>query len=76
MRAGLEGRLQRATEELISLTPAPGRGKSQIQSETELIEAAKAILKAHDVEGLLSYTFECQEKRQTKYLGRGQGSPD
>jgi transposase len=76
MRAGLEGRLQRVTEELMALTPAPGRGKRQIQAETELIAAAEAILKAHDVEGLLRYTFERQEKRRTKYLGRGRGSPD
>jgi transposase len=76
MREGLEGRLQRVTEELMALTPAPGRGKRQIQAETELVEAAEGILKAHDVEGLLSYTFERQEKRRTKYLGRGRGSPD
>jgi transposase len=76
LREGLESRLQRAMEELMALTPVPGRGKRQIQDETELVEAAEAILKAHDVEGLLSYTFERQEKRRTKYLGRGRGSPD
>ena len=76
MREGLESRLQRATEELMALTPAPGRGKRHIQDETELVEAAEGILKAHDVKGLLSYTFERQEKRQTRYLGRGRGSPD
>jgi transposase len=76
MQEGLASRLQRALEELMALTPAPGRGKRQIQDETELVEAAEAILKAHDVEGLLSYAFERQEKRQTKYLGRGRGSPD
>jgi transposase len=76
MREGLESRLQRATEELISLTPAPGRGKRQIQDETALVEAGEAILKAHDVQGLLSYAFERQEKRRTKYLGRGRGGPD
>jgi transposase len=72
----LEGRLERATEKLLALTPAPGRGKRQIQDETVLVEAAEAVLKAHDVEGLLSYTFERQEKHQTRYLGRGRGSPD
>jgi len=76
MQAGMEARLQRATEELMTLTPAPGRGKRQIQDETELVKAAEAILKGHDVEGLLIYTFERQEKRRTKYLGRGRGSPD
>jgi transposase len=76
LREGLESRLQRAIDELMGLTPAPGRGKRQIQAEMELMEAAEAILKAHDVEGLLSFTFERQEKRHTKYLGRGRGSPD
>ena len=76
LQEGLEGRLQRATDKLLALTPPPGRGKRQIQDETELVEAADAILKAHDVEGLLTYTFERQEKRQTKYLGRGRGNPD
>ena len=75
-REGLEGRLERATDELLALTPAPGRGKRQFQDETELVTAAEAVLKAHDVEGLLGYTFERQEKRQTKYLGRGRGSPE
>ena len=76
LQEGLKGRLDRATEALLALTPAPGRGKRQIQDETELVAAAEAVLKAHDVEGLLGYTFERQEKRQTKYLGRGRGSPD
>jgi transposase len=76
LRKGLENRLQQATDELIALTPAPGRGKRQIQDETELVEAAEAILKAQDVEGLLSYTFERQEKRRTKYVGRGRSGPE
>ena len=76
LRQGLDSRLQRATDELIALTPAPGRGKRRIQDETELVEAAESILKAHDVEGLLSYTFERQEKRRTKYVGRGRSGPE
>ena len=76
MLDGLEGRLQRATEKLLALTPAPARGKRQFQDENELISAATAILKAHKVEGFLIYTFERQEKRQSKYIGRGRGSPD
>jgi len=76
LRQGLENRLKRATEELLALTPAPGRGKRQFQDETELGEAAAAILKAHDVAGLLSYTFERQEEHHTKYVGRGRGGPE
>ena len=63
-------------EELLALTPAPGRGKHQIQDETELVPSAEAVLKAHDIEGLLGYTFERREKHQTKYLGRGRGRPE
>jgi transposase len=73
---GLEGRLLRATEKLLALTPAPARGKRQFQDETELVNAANVILKAHNVEDFLSYTFERQEKRQSKYIGRGRGTPD
>lgn len=71
----LENRLQRATDKLLALTPPPGRGKRQIQDESDLVNAATAIFKAYEVEGLLAYTFERQEKRQTKYIGRGRGNP-
>jgi len=73
---GLEGRLQRATAKLLALTPPPARGKRQIQDEDALVNAATAILKAHDVAEFLTYTFERQEKRATKYIGRGRGNPD
>ena len=76
LQKGLEKRLQRATDKLLALTPPPARGKDQIRDEARLIQAAEAILKAHDVEGSLTYTFERQEKRQTKYIGRGRGSAD
>ena len=72
----LEERLQRAAAQVIALTPAPGRGKRQIRDENALVSAVAAILKQRQVEGLLSYTFERQEQRQTKYVGRGRGSPD
>ena len=71
---GLDGRLQRASDKLLALTPPPARGKRQFQDETDLTKAAEAILKAHAVEGLLTYTLDRQEKRQTKYLGRGRGN--
>lgn len=76
MLAGLEGRLQRATDKLMALTQPPARGKRQIQSETELVNAATAILKTHAVEGFLTYHFERQEKRKIKYIGPGRGNPD
>ncbi|MFZ4802758.1 MAG: IS1634 family transposase [Chlorobium sp.] len=73
---GLEARLQRAADKLEALTPPPARGKRQIQDEAALVSAATVILKAHNVEGLLTYTFERQEKCLTKYVGRGRGTPD
>lgn len=73
---GLEGRLQRATAKLLALTPPPARGKRQIQAEAELANATAAILKAHNVEEFLAYTFERQEKCETKYIGRGRGNPN
>ena len=75
-QAGFEKRLQRATARLLALTPAPARGKRQIQEESALVTAADAILQAEAVAGLLTYAFERQEQRQTKYLGRGRGGPD
>jgi len=70
---GLEQRLKRATEELRALTPVPGPGKRQIRDETALVTKAEAILQAHNVAGLLSYTFERQEECETRYVGRGRG---
>ena len=76
LQNGLEKRLQSATARLLALTPAPGRGKHQVQDESALVQTAAAILKDHEVEGLLDYSFERQEKRQIRYIGRGRGNPD
>jgi len=76
LQKGLEERLQHATDKILALTPPPARGKHQIQDEAKLVLAAEAILKAHDVEGLLTYTFERHEKRQTRHIGRGRGSAE
>jgi transposase len=76
LKRGLEQRLSRATAELQALTPVPARGKRQIRDESELVAAAEAILKARNVVGLLAYTFERQEKRQVRYVGRGRGNPN
>ena len=54
---GLRKRLETASEKLLSLTPAVGRGRKQISQESELVQKAQAILKSHQVEGLLHYTF-------------------
>lgn len=76
LQKGLEERLQHATDKILALTPPPARGKRQVQDEAKLVQAAEGILKAHDVDGLLAYTFERQEKRQTRHIGRGRGSAE
>jgi transposase len=76
LRRGLEQRLAHATTELVALTPARSRGKRQIDTEAELVQRAQAILTAHRVEGLLTYQFERQEERQTRFIGRGRGRAD
>ena len=76
LQKGLEERLQHAADKILALTPPPARGKHQIQDETKLVLAAEAILKAYEVEGLLTYTFERQEKHQTRHIGRGRGSAE
>ena len=73
---GLTERLQTATAKLLALTPAPGRGKRQIRDEADLHRKAAAILKAHQVEGLLTWQADRQEEHRTKYLGPGRGNPD
>ena len=76
--AGLEKRLPRATVRLLALTPAPGRGKRQIQDESALITAADAILQQQAVAGLLTYAFERQEQRANEVSGpraRGRRPP-
>ena len=71
---GLAARLATATAKVWALTPAVGRGKRQIQEEAGLVKAAEALLRAHQVEGLLTYSFERQESTQITYVGRGRGS--
>jgi transposase len=71
---GLAERLTTAKSKLLALTPAPSRGKRQISEEAALVKAAEAILRAHHLEGLLSYTFERQESTHVRYVGRGRGS--
>lgn len=72
----LKKHLEAATAELLALTPPRGRGKHQIKEENVLMSAAETILKNHDLEGLLCYTFERQENSITKHIGRGRGGPN
>ena len=57
---GLAGRLQRAEEKLLALTPAPGRGKRQYTDLASLQVEIEAILAQHRVTGLLEVSYERQ----------------
>jgi len=74
--ASLDERLAKATAQLLALTPPPGRGKRQIQTEADLVAAGTAILQRYEVEGLLTYMFERQETRRINYVGRGRGGAE
>jgi transposase len=57
----LSQRLQRAQEQLLALTPQPGRGRHQWSELAPLQEAVEAILKRYRLSDLLSVTYERQE---------------
>ena len=71
----LEERLCAAAAALRDLTPPVGRGHKQYREEKPLRAAATAILEAHEVEGLLTVTWEREEERKTRYRGSGRGGP-
>lgn len=73
-RQALAKRLQTATDKLNALTPAPGRGKRQIRTESALHQQASAILVQHRVEGLLTYQAEKQTRQTESFVGRGRAS--
>ena len=69
---GLQGRLQRAEEKLLALTPAPGRGKRQYDELAPLQADVEAILQQYRVTDLLQVTYEPQISRRQvrKYKDR------
>ena len=71
---GLEKRLASAQKKIEALTPERGRGKKQITEEEELQEKIDAILKRHNVEGLLDCEYEKEVERKEKFVGKGRGS--
>lgn len=72
----MQQRLETAEAKLYALTPPRGPGRRQITDEAQLKEAADAILKTRDVEGLLHYEYERQVEQETRFVGRGRGGPD
>lgn len=71
----LDERLGEAIAALRALTPPVGRGHKQYREEEPLRTAVAAILEEHRVEGLLTVTWQREEKQQTRYRGSGRGGP-
>ena len=71
----LDERLGEAIAALRALTPPVGRGHKQYREEEPLRAAVAAILEEHRVEGLLTVTWQREEKQQTRYRGSGRGGP-
>jgi len=71
--AGLRKRLKNAIPELLALTPEPGRGRRQIRDEEGLRQAVDQIVSKHRVAGLLKVEWQVEERRQTRFVGRGRG---
>jgi len=72
----LEQRLSRAEAALLALTPEPGRGKRQYRDEAGFQSAVGKVLEGYKVTGLLDVTWEREEQRITRYVGRGRGGPN
>lgn len=71
----LEQRLQRATRELLALTPSVGRGHRQLREEAELQTAISAVLKEQQVTGLLEVEWRREESIKERQKGRGRPGP-
>lgn len=73
--AQLEERLTKAEAALRALTPEPGRGKRQYRDEGAFQAAIAEVVAGYRVAGLLNVAWQRQEKRVTRYVGRGRGGP-
>lgn len=60
LRRRLEEKLEKATEDMLALTPAPGPGRKQIRRPRDLSKAITWIEKKHRVEGLLWATWSSE----------------
>jgi len=72
---GLQERLRAATEALLALTPAPGRGKRQIRTLEQLNQMIEQVVKQYGVAQLLKVSWSVQQTTHKRYQGRGRGSP-
>jgi transposase len=67
----LQDRLRKAQAEIKALTPPPRQGRRQYQDEEGFKAALEAIIKKHNVAGLLEVSWELEEHKQRRLVGRG-----
>jgi len=72
----LEKRLHQAQEALYRLTLPPARGRRQYRDEAALKAAIDKVLNRYRVTDLLQVTWQREETRTTRYIGRGRGGPN
>ena len=72
----LEKHLQQAETTLRQLTPPPARGRRQYREEVALQAAIDKVLTQYHVSGLLTTTWQQEESKTTRYVGRGRGGPN
>jgi transposase len=72
----LEDRLQRAQGEIKALTPEPKQGRHQYRDQESFKAALSAVLEKHKVTGLLEVTWEVEEQKQTRLVGRGRAASE
>jgi transposase len=71
--AGLAKRLSSGIRELKALTPDPGRGRRQYRDAESLQAAVNQVLEKHRLAGLLEVTWQIEEQRERRFVGRGRG---
>lgn len=67
----LRDRLRRAQAEIKALTPEPKQGRHQYHDEESFKAALEAVVKKHKVAGLLDVSWEMEEQKQMRLIGRG-----
>lgn len=67
----LSDRLRKAQAEIKALTPEPRQGRRQYQDEESFKAALEAITSGHKVAGLLEVSWEIEEHKQKRLVGRG-----
>lgn len=67
----LRDRLRKAHAELKALTPEPRQGRRQYHDAESFKAALEAIINKHKVAGLIEVSWEMEEHKQKRLVGRG-----